>query len=519
MKIIVVDDDKIIRKGIKKIIQSQSIEHSILEAANGLEAYEIIKLEQLELLITDIKMPVLNGLELIKKIIDEKISIKIIVISGFDEYKYIRESLKNGAIDYLLKPIENDLLVQNIKKIEELLIVDRMLSVKEKNEKNLIENSYHLMQEDLIKEMIMDDIAINYELLDKLKECNIPFHIPYIMLALSASYTNLKPIKKSLYLALYAEFSFVSVVIIEGKIISFIQDDRLSNWDKRDLFKSLNHYHQQIKEIHGIDISIGVSLIQESISKIKVAYEQATLAVQESFYKIKNEVLPFDNMNFLNSDSYDHLMQFNNTKVLELLHLIEIEAYEVASQKYNNLIETMKEKNLQPSLVKKQTVDIWNKMKSLFFESIFVAIDEDITKSILEADTYWELKKVFARLLYEYIKLVKYNRANKSISTIDKAKSYIHKFYYQSITLNHLAEEAQLNPTYLSELFKKECGVNFYDYLINIRMNEAKNLLKNPTLKIFEIAIKVGYDNSTSFNRAFHRKFGISPSSYRKIVK
>jgi two-component system response regulator YesN len=116
-KILIVDDDKIIRGGLKAIIESNYNDcESIFQAANGERALEILRSDNIDIMITDVRMPVMDGVELIKKVKECNLNVKSIVLSGFDEYKYVRETLKNGACDYLLKPLQNEELLKILDK-------------------------------------------------------------------------------------------------------------------------------------------------------------------------------------------------------------------------------------------------------------------------------------------------------------------------------------------------------------------------------------------------------------------
>ena len=117
MKVLIADDDKLIRKGLRMIIEEGAPYCEIIgEAFNGRQALEMIQLEKPDLLITDIKMPLMDGVELVKTVGSMGIKIRSIVLSGFDEYRYVRETMKSGVIDYLLKPVKDEVLIELLSK-------------------------------------------------------------------------------------------------------------------------------------------------------------------------------------------------------------------------------------------------------------------------------------------------------------------------------------------------------------------------------------------------------------------
>ena len=126
--------------------------------------------------------------------------------------------------------------------------------------------------------------------------------------------------------------------------------------------------------------------------------------------------------------------------------------------------------------------------------------------------------KIAMKILQGTVKYIEGERKKKSQRRIELAKLFIAENYHKPITLNDVADHVELNASYFSNLFKEETGVNFTDYLMNVRMENAKKLLKDPKIKIYEVGIMVGYEDAVSFGRAFKKKFGLSPKEYRNAV-
>ena len=133
-------------------------------------------------------------------------------------------------------------------------------------------------------------------------------------------------------------------------------------------------------------------------------------------------------------------------------------------------------------------------------------------------NTYRELKTFMNSLLQETVEYIKSEKEKKSKKRIELAKAYIEEHYREPITLNDIADHVELNASYFSNLFKMETGMNFSEYLLNIRMEQAKKLLRDPTIKVYEIGNMVGYEDAVSFGRAFKKKFNMSPKDYRNSV-
>lgn len=171
MKVFLVDDDKIIRCGLKKIIERVGEQFVIIgEVNNGVIVFEIIKREELDIVIIDIKMFVMDGIELIEKVKENKFKCKIVVLSGFDEYKFVRESLKNGVVDYLLKLIDNKDFIELMNKIK----MD-----KEEEEKYIreyvdkMEKSNKIINEKMLYKLFFNELYNNMNNEGKIKNFNL----------------------------------------------------------------------------------------------------------------------------------------------------------------------------------------------------------------------------------------------------------------------------------------------------------------------------------------------------------
>jgi two-component system response regulator YesN len=190
IKIIVVDDDKIIRKGIIKIIQKDAEQFQIVgEAANGERALELIKDLKPDVLITDIKMPVMDGVQLIDEIKKANIEISIIVLSGFDDYRYVRETLKNGAYDYILKPIDNSVMHETLNKIKENIMRRKKEQSEISHFTELVSESEKIIKEKVLAKLL-NEIDTSAEEINKLNylEANEREKFSIIVLSIDGLY-------------------------------------------------------------------------------------------------------------------------------------------------------------------------------------------------------------------------------------------------------------------------------------------------------------------------------------------
>lgn len=539
MKIVIADDDKIIRKGLKLIIANKIPGNSIIvrEVSNGDEALELVKAGDCDLLITDMKMPVMDGITLIKEIATLGINIKIIVLSGFDEYKYVRESLKNGAIDYLLKPInKNDFgkLLFKIKNEWEDEIQKKLLSeqLTKKLQKN-IESLKECFFVDLIK-----DTALQKEYIDsKLIEYDMEKNMKYVIGVLGIDYPRRGAIcveaKEKAFL-----FDMIKKRIkeaytlrnIPGPIVTAYKKEIIILFmiEKEEGLGAQSNVRKAIEEM-GITapiegeytVSIGISQEILNIAKAHEAYSQAKDAYEKKFFLGKGCIVSYD---------------MNKKKILPIeIHHLNGKIDKLSSSIITgDLVET-KIKMIEIMTEIKENVNNSDEFRQRLREVIFrlyekskefkeiehtyLIQDNQLFESIELIEVYGDLEKHIMDILENILKKINQTRNSKNAKVIERAKTYIGENYDKDISLKAVAEYVYLNPSYFSLLFKNETGRNFVDYLVEIRVEAAKKFLQKPDVKVYEVAKLVGYNEITSFNRAFKRIVGVSPSDYKKWVK
>lgn len=411
MRIIVVDDDKIIRMGLIKILNKLFENHEIVgDFQNGLLAFEYLKANdgQVDLVVTDIKMPIMTGIEFVEKANKElKHPPIFIVLSGYDEFTYVRDTMKYGAFNYLLKPIKKDELK---KVVEEVEIKIQELKKKDK----IMTKSIEVIKKDFFKHLLFSSSDINIKT-DKTLLENIQLDEGY----------------------------YYQMIVIP-----------INKENKEFNNKILNNYFKEIS-------------INNKIEYIYFLYNDNVYIV---FYFNVNEISNItDVTNKIDEKSNVFIDNGMSVFILECTNKV----WEV--REHSKLVRKVKEKMLYNKNAKKYYVDDLNELSD-----------------ILEDD-----KNVY------------------SATSIKLAIQFITKNFNKNITLKGVADEVFLSQNYLSELFKKETGEGFYEFLSNYRIKRAKELLVTTNLKIYEVAESVGYNDSITFGRAFKKITGVTPNSFR----
>lgn len=407
MKIVVVDDDKIIRLGLTKIIRRLFEQHEVIsDFQNGLVALEYLRENKVDLVITDIKMPIMTGCELIDTAINELDNPPMfIVLSGYDEFTYVRDTMKSGAFNYLLKPIKKDELKKVIEEVE--------VKIKEnKKQDKLLSKSIEVLKRDFFKHILFSNIEGNYKT-DKslLENMQLNENYRYKMTIIQRDKNSDKTIVSSFikdilennkgleYLSFYFEDNIYIVFYLE------CNDESLMNKLTEDIISKVDIFIENDNNVFVI----------ESTDKVWQLREQSRL-----FRKLKNNICS-----------------------------------EVKVKKY------------------------------------ILNLSEESSNSIYD------------------------DNEKTNVTAIKLAKQYIINNFNKNITLKEVADEVFLSQNYLSELFKKEMGEGFYDFLSRYRIQVAKDLLLTTNLRVYEVAQNVGYNDSITFGRAFKKLTGATPNSFR----
>ncbi|MCR3761472.1 response regulator [Clostridium felsineum] len=508
INIFIADDDKIIRRGLKKIVEENMKGFKVVgEASNGLRALEKMKEIRPDILITDIKMPVMSGIELINNLNEFSLGIKPVVLSGFDDYIYVRESFKKGVVDYLLKPIDNNNLFMILGKIKDDIEEERLENekIKESFLRNIIKKNYIEGEDykEAIRKLKINEIGDFYLL--AIKSDN----------KIKNFFLYLEEVKKKSKRIIREEHGVESIIcpIEEYVIILIYSSSKEVKLDKNKMLKIVNMLELNMcfsKKTFSCGM-YGYHNIRESHMAIK----KAKIALNSSFYNGLEAYYLYDNVHKFN-DISEKIVSLFLQKVNNSLELCKEQE---TIKEVEGFFELVYNDKVNPSKVREVLLNLVYKMKTSVKETNCMEKSlSELEYAIKNIATYVELKEYFVVKICHIIKEILKIKIYKDKRVIEKAKKYINENYMKEVTLKKVAEYVYLNPNYFSELFKNEVGKNFIDYVIETRIKASKQLLKETNLKVYEIAEIVGYNEAVSFTRAFKKVVGVSPKKYVELV-
>lgn len=514
MQILLVDDDMIIRQGMRKIIEKSNRGFFVAaEAEDGEQALQALETIKVDVVITDMQMPILDGLGLISEIQKRQLPVKVVVLSGYDDFKYVHNAFVKGSVDYLLKPVNRDDLLnlldtiknqmeqecvsrQQRKQIDALFVAHEL---KKAFQSELSEEKQQQLQSmgiDLNEQYFVCDIRQNLSYKQKLEQDEVEERIK-------------RRIRQVEQVADSIENCQVFWYREQMEVIAFWIGSA-----EYDLNKVGELLSRNLESETGHSVTVGISNIHVAEGALKTAYIEAKDAAEAGFYREQDSYICYEVLN-VNYGKKEFAIEPIEK---ELAHFIELGDYINAKRVMENLFSNIK--YLHPRQVKEQMNDLLKKL-CIQVKDLKTALynnESEYRLYIEHVRTYNELKAYMLYLLHVAIDYIQNEKKKGSQARIDMAKKYIHQHYMENITLNDLADHVELNPSYFSNLFKTETGTNFSDYLLEVRVDMAKKLLRDPKIKVYEVGNRVGYEDVVSFGRAFKKKIGMSPKEYRNAV-
>lgn len=535
IKVFLVEDEMVIRRGIKNSIDWEKEGYIFCgEASDGELAYPMIIKEKPDILITDIRMPFMDGLELCKLVKKELPNIKILILSGYDEFDYAKEAIRLGVTEYLLKPISSGKLLEALNGVSESIR-------REKEDKDLVRKYMEEMRENTEHEkqkFYEQMIAGNLSMADALEtgkkyEMNLSAGMYNLLLF---RFTLGKENRKSRELLGEAEYAIEKLTErleyvfefqrgVEGWAFLLMADNEEQMSERvKELSKDLEEI---MKNYSTIAYFGGIGQPVARLRELEESFREAERALAARFTMELNRIISVEDIRMAqNVDTLDDI---------EITSFGEIEKTRTMLEKFLNngaedeidefvdvYINELPEENLKSVLMRQYIImDAYIVMMS-FCEKIegiegeMQAQSEELKNSMKTIQTLEEIKNYIRMLLKKIIGVRDTISGRRYSDIIEIAKDQIRKTYMSDeISLNTIAAEVGMSPSYFSSIFSKEMGKTFVEYLTEIRMDRAKELLMCSSMKTSEIGYEVGYKDPHYFSYIFKKTQNCTPKEFR----
>lgn len=532
--IILVDDEEEVRKSIIKQIDWESAGFQVVgDVENGEDALEKIEVLEPDVVLTDIRMPYMDGLTLAEKIRQRYPSTKVVIFSGYDDFEYAQKAIKLNVTEYILKPVNVEELTSILKRIKSNL--DEEIEEK-RNVSRLRENyrkSLPIIREQFFNDMVHRRLADDL-IESKLREYDIPITgaRKWIIAAIDVEKSDDRS-KKTLSLHEEEELIPISVMqIVREKLKSYcrfslfqstaeagmvviaaLDDDNTTT----GLIDVLGDICKETKRILEVPVTIGIGHSVTGLSKIAGSYQSAVEALGYkavvgsgiTIYINDMEPVGSGKLEFDNSDESDFIsaVKFGPDEKIEAV-MVRISGKLESARVHYRQQQVYVFGVLNTVIQMIQQYDL-NLEEILGGELEYLSVIDKLQKR--EEFGEWLLKT--ARKMNQAINQ---ERDMTTRQVIQQAKQYIMDNYQNpDLSVEMICRHLHMSPAYFSTMFKKETGQAYIAYLTEIRLNKAVELLNKTDDKTYVIASKVGYQEQNYFSYVFKKKFGVSPTKFR----
>lgn len=536
LKVLIADDEKDIVDLIAYLIREMDVE-IVGCATDGLAAYQQILEQKPDVVISDIRMPGMTGLQLIEKVKQSHENAEFIVISGYRDFEYAKTALQFGVQDYLLKPIKKEELTR---------LLDRL------NHKKNLDKEKQRAEEDRRQRFVEQTVRIRREYLRKLLQGrvidentralageNAPV-LPVdgciwqtVMIKLDfpeseqvdfAAYTSLLENMCEKYTTKLKSDSYDAEYFYEGTagFVAFNYDENV-HWPMEAKKKYLQRLLKEDNEKYSVfSVTLGIGLPVKNQKDISLSYRTARAAI--------NNRIEAGTRGILDASLLTERQLYGRTEVPSTITLrIQKAMFELNQEEVIQCLDDL----LRPYYHGEEK-ELWTVYQ--FAEEWIrllenVALENDLLERelfsfrdnwILRANSCISLKEC-RQCLTDYTMAVMglCNDVQKSYEArpIREVKEYIEKNFAQKLSLEEIGKMVCLNPVYLSTLFKNQTGMNITNYMIKVRMEEAKRLLRETHMSVSAVGAKVGYTDTKYFSKLFTKQVGVKPVEYRRFER
>jgi two-component system response regulator YesN len=534
-KLMLVDDEEDVREGVVQEIDWQACGFEVIEKAeNGQEALELMEKQVPDIVVTDIQMPFMNGIQMSELIREKYPMTKIIILTGHDDFEYAQKAVKLHIDEYVLKPFSSQELMHAILKVK-----DRMDAEAAEKENMHILREHYRQSLPVLREAFLASLLTRKHSLKDIREKSVHYSIQLVGNGYAVSVISMDHMSEindatSFKYSVDQELKLFAVFNIAEEIahkhaagIVFMHHDQVillsvSREKERNLSMArtlavLEEIRQSIEKFLKFSVTIGVSSVTSAVTDCPYAYKDAVSALDYRFIHGNNRIICIDDVEKRVAEK----LRFDEDKEHSLIRCLKVgsvhEVKEMVEDLFQGIVDT-------PVSYQDYQVYLLEILISLLKAAKQSDIDVDhlfganftVFTEINKFNNIQEAKSWIVGICAKIMDVIARDRQYTYKNLVDMAKEYTQEHYHESdISINKLCSHLHISAGYFSTIFKKETKMTFVNYLLQIRMDAAMELLRSTDLKAFEVAEKVGYSDPNYFSFSFRKQVGISPKEYR----
>lgn len=525
-KVLITDDESMVREGLKKIIPWEEYGLEIIgEAKNGKEALEMIIEKRPHVLITDIKMPFMDGIELIREIKNRKLNVRIIVLSGYDEFDFVKNAMRYGAENYLLKPVSTEEMALAVNELADDL--DKSLESEVMQREGLM-----FFRNSILNRLLKNEIGIR-EFKEKDEILKLGLSDTEMRIAVLDPYLDQNDPSEE---ESPADALLFAIQNICGEIID-ARDHCIIFRDAQDhivfIFKGLRHdcgslqgllqsCIQNINQYLSLNVVVSLGDMVSALRNVHLSYENALRGLDYRIVCGINRVIVFEETErkLKKCESEIHIQfdliknQISAADKEGLIAYIELLFLEIG----NKIDELSPEflRNFSGRII----ISIFNELRVNRYaaDRALELYDYTIIDRINGADELRMLKELVISVACKAIGLISDRKEKKYSRLVNQIVEYVDENYMdQNISLKTLEDKMKISAVHIGRTFKADTGEHFTHYLNKVRVEKAREMLLETDAKIKEIPEKVGFNNVAYFYNIFKKYTGLNPGDLRHV--
>ncbi|SHJ12032.1 two-component system, response regulator YesN [Clostridium amylolyticum] len=539
INILLVDDDVLVLTKIKQLILFLKSDYQVVkDVTSAKEALEFSRNNEVDILITDMKMPKMDGIDLIKEVKKLNINIQIIAISSYEDFYYVKESLKEGSIDYILKySLNEETLKSALDNAKRRILTNKSLQVTKLERDKLIKSSKVLLKKEFLTELLQGEVSKD-NIIKNFKDYDLNIDYGNLIIII-CEIDNYRVITedfddKDKKIFKDAAFDIISKVLEKtqrkeiiylrnGEYVIFMSSDQKSNlYTINGASQYAERISDNLERLLNIEVSISISNCCNNLTDISKVYSNAKNKLKKKFFEGKGKVYnAFERSTGVQviKNNFD----FNKREIIDKLK----KGDDSLLNDINLLFNKYKEERYPFEIIELTAIEMLNVGNDVI-KDYKINIDTGkynmnvLYRNIYKYETIEDINELivsfYVTILSNVNKINKLLDASYSKYTV-KCINYIEKNYSKQASLQEAADFIGVNAAYLSKIFKEDVGENFVEYLNKHRIKSAQELIKSKKYSIKEICVMVGFANYNYFFKVFRQVTNLTPSEFQKNIK
>lgn len=531
---LIVDDEEMTRQGLVRLLAGSQLGLEVVgEADDGATALPLLEKLRPDILFTDVKMARMDGLSLAKHARERYPDLEIVFLSGYSEVDYVRSAMRVGAFDYILKPVNFEELEQCFHRVIQRLEEKRRSRENMQKLQDWIHAELPVMQERFLLSVLKGQAPSGERLQAQLEKLQLPKDRPF-----STAAMILDPDEGALdsCRAFWNDWPLLSVAlknicneIVQEQFQGLSIDDPFASkrlvlvlflYEEGDPSEALMRLGERIKAVVKkyleLRVSLGVGSVVDSLQRLEESYTLASQALKHRLYLGGEMVIPYNFSLAPEGDPSEEKLALGSLRSL-LLEEDEGKWKAWVEEQFSHLVRLRStDITFYRNVISRYIFEVYGVLREQMGEGEEGTLSQQsILDQLFHSETLEQMRELLLQYGSNVRDLIRLKNDSATIGMIQQVQKTIRERYSENLTINELAAQVYLTPTYLCLLFRQVTGTTINRYLTNVRMEKAKELLMDLSNKLYDVSYAVGYMNPSYFSRQFKKYVGCLPSEYR----